>query len=385
MASTDAIAARARLAESGWIPRNAETFRHLPPPDAPTWLGPVDAKDTEAFTSAWRLEGAGVNVQVQRLDAADPAQRKDLLARLPAPRDQDESAPFAWAHRALVRDGLLVRVAPAAGPTVLRLARLAQSAVEAPALVIELLPGARCVLVESHSGVDTQNLQVQVSAGIGAWLDHFRIVRAAHTAQIAHHVHARLAEGSRYSQRLLATGAAYHLQRSVFDLEGRTADASARGVLLAQGVALEQQVLSRHAAASTRSAVEMLALGGGSARIVANAFTQIAAGCSGADVRQRLMGIPTSGQPKLVLRPHLEIHHDDVQAAHGATWGALPEEALFLARQRGLGEAAAKAMIVEGLARAVLARDGDLPPDFEMALGEAVHEHLAPAREQRHG
>jgi Fe-S cluster assembly protein SufD len=385
MAATDAIAARARLAERGWIPRNAESFRHLPPPDAPTWLGPVDAVGAQTFASAWRLEGAGANVQVQRLDAADPAQRRDLLAWLPAPRDLDESAPFAWAHRALVRDGLLVRVAPAAGPTVLRLARHAQSAVEAPALVIELLPGARCVLVESHTGAATQNLQVQVSAGPGAQLDHFRIVRAPRPAQVAHHVHVRLAEDSRYSQRLIATGAAYHLQRTMFDLEGRAADASARGVLLAQGTALEQQVRSRHAAPSTSSVVEMLALGGGSARIVANAFTQIAAGCGGADVRQRLTGIPTSGQPKLVLRPHLEIHHDDVQAAHGATWGALPEEALFLARQRGLGEAAAKAMIVEGLARAVLARDGDLPPDFEMALGEAVHEHLAPAREPLHG
>jgi Fe-S cluster assembly protein SufD len=40
-------------------------------------------------------------------------------------------------------------------------------------------------------------------------------------------------------------------------------------------------------------------------------------------------GWPASagGQPKLVLRPHLEIHHDQVQASHSATWGRLSEEA----------------------------------------------------------
>jgi Fe-S cluster assembly protein SufD len=74
-----------------------------------------------------------------------------------------------------------------------------------------------------------------------------------------------------------------------------------------------------------------------------NAHTRIAPGAAQADVRQRLVGIPTGGQPKLVLRPHLEIHHDQVQAAHGATWGALPDEALFYARQRGLDERSAAA------------------------------------------
>jgi Fe-S cluster assembly protein SufD len=219
----------------------------------------------------------------------------------------------------------------------------------------------------------------------GARLDHFRIVRARAAAQLAHHIDVRLAERARYAQRLLATGAAYNLQRTLLDLHGRAAEASARGVLLAAGTVLEQQVRSRHAAASTRSDVEMLALASGAARIVGNAYTAIAAGCDGADVRQRLAGIPTAGQPKLVLRPHLEIHHDNVQAAHGATWGALPGDALFHARQRGLDEAAAKAMILEGLARAVLSRGAELPLDFDAALAAAVSEHLRPAKERSHG
>jgi len=89
---------------------------------------------------------------------------------------------------------------------------------------------------------------------------------------------------------------------------------------------------------------------------VSNAYTRIAPGADGADMRQRLTGIPLAGHPRLVLRPHLEILHDNVQAAHGATWGALPEEALFYAAQRGLDDARARALITEGMARAVLER-----------------------------
>lgn len=386
-ARADVIAARSHLAAQGWIGRNSESFRHLPPPDAASWLGDVATGEPATAPTAWRLDADRAHVQARWLDAADPAQRIELFEGVPAPGEHGDAAPFAWAHRALVRDGLRLRigVAPQPQPTVVRVTRAARDAVEAPLLVIELLPGADCVLLETHAPAGaTQNLQVDVRCAAGARLRHWRVVRPQAGARIAHCVQARVAEGARYDQRLLASGAAYHLQRTLLDLRERSATGSASGVLLAADDALEQQVHARHAAPATHSDVQMLALGSGTARIVANARTLIAAGCDGADARQRLAGIPTAGQPKLVLRPHLEIHHDDVQAAHGATWGALPEDALFLARQRGLDEACATAMIVEGLARAVLSR-AEPAADLEPALAAAVRDHLARAKELRHG
>ena len=64
-------------------------------------------------------------------------------------------------------------------------------------------------------------------------------------------------------------------------------------------------------------------------------------------------------------KPELEIYADDVECAHGNTSGSLDQNALFYARQRGIPEAEARAMltyafIAEGLAKA--------PPSFlEMA------------------
>mgnify|MGYP006349560045 CR=1 FL=1 len=110
----------------------------------------------------------------------------------------------------------------------------------------------------------------------------------------------------------------------------------------ASATAIRKRPLMRRARHVVRNArdrflrTETLVLASGQAHAVVNAHTRIAPGADDATVRQRLNGIPLAGEPRLVLRPHLEILHDKVQAAHGATWGALPQEALFYARQRGL-------------------------------------------------
>ncbi|MBC5784701.1 SufD family Fe-S cluster assembly protein [Ramlibacter sp. USB13] len=401
LARADSHAARDRLADRGWIAPKAELFRHLPPPPAAVWLGgdapPFSGGALDDGWSLRTLPGAPAGrVDLRWYDAADPGQRIALFSGLPPP-GEDDAAPFAWAHRALVRQGLRVRIAAAGGPTLLQLDHRVSQPVEAPLLVVDLLPGARCVLLEAHErqpGPPTvQNLHVYVRLAEGASLQHLRVAAPLAADRWAHHVHVQVQRQASYAQCLLATGGDYHLQRTLLELDGEGASARAAGVLLAVEGGLEQQVLTRHAAARTRSAVEMLALPGAAARVVASAHTRIAAGCDEAQARQRLGGIPTSGQPRIVLRPHLEIHHDQVQAAHGATWGALPEEALFHARQRGLEETAAKSMILAGLARSVLSRaiaDDDLPEALrlELALAAALARHLgttAPSTEASHG
>lgn len=415
-ARADALSARSRIATGHWIPRTAESFRHLPPPPAEVWLGdatptPAPACDASPLAGAgWTLHPVGAvpqgRVDARWLDAMDPGQRAELFAGLPAPNADDDAAPFAWAHRALCRQGLRLRIGgvqgaeagSGPGETVwLQLQRQPRAEVEAPMLVIDLLPGVHCVLIESHQRGSTacrrslvQNLHVHLQLGAGATLRHLRVVAPGPQDCVAHHVHARLGRKAAYHHALVASGCEYQLQRSVIELAGEQASTRTAGVLLANGATLEQQVHLQHAAPHTSSSVDALALGSGKAHIVVNAHTGIDAGADEAEARQRLSGIPTGGQPKLVLRPHLEIRHDNVQAAHGATWGALPEDALFYAAQRGLGEREARALIIEGMASAALARCLDTPDlmemlDVEGLLGRTVARHLDVEPEVCHG
>jgi len=413
-ARADALSARSRITAGHWIARTAESFRHLPPPPGALWLGetgpaPAPRCDAPPLTGAgWTLHPVGHapqgRVDARWLDATDSDQRTELFAGLPAPGGED-AAPFAWAHRALCRQGLRLRIGDADNgkrETVwLQLLHQPRAEVEAPLLVIDLLPGVDCVLIEVHERSPeqqantcqraiVQNLQVHLRLGRNASLRHLRIAAPRPGDHVAHHVHARLDRGAVYHQGLLASGCSYHLQRSAIALPGAQASARTAGVLFANGSALEQQVGVTHAAGHTASAVEALALGSGNARIVVNAHSRIDPGADEAEVRQRLAGIPTGGQPKLVLRPHLEIHHDRVQAAHGATWGALPEDALFYAAQRALSEREARSLIIEGMARASLARCLDTPDLMEILgvddlLRRTVSRHLDSRSEVCHG
>ena len=412
-ARADALAARDRLHAQGWIAPHNESFRHLPPPGADVWLqGPGDGTPTSCDApplagAGWTLHPVGNapqgGVQARWLDAQDPAQRAELFAGLPQPGDSDD-APFAWAHRALCRQGLRLRVhatpgktGPEQGTVWLQLRHQPRAQAEAPLLVLEVDPGVRCVLIETHEREATQcgrgvaqNLHAHIHLGSGATLQHLRMAAPGPQDRMAHHIHARLDAHARYEQALVASGSTYHLQRTVLDLHGRHATAHAAGLLLAAGTALEQQVHTVHHAAHTTSQVEALALASGSARVVANAHTRIAPGADEAAVRQRLTGIPLAGQPRLVLRPHLEILHDKVQAAHGATWGALPEDALFYARQRGLDDASARALITEGMAHALLERcitHPELLATWQDSgwLARAIARQLATTQEVPHG
>eukprot|EP01035_Chromulina_nebulosa_P055395 gene55394-75908_t len=63
-----------------------------------------------------------------------------------------------------------------------------------------------------------------------------------------------------------------------------------------------------------------------------------------------------SDRAEVDAKPELEIYADDVSCAHGNTVGAMDEEALFYARQRGIPEAEARAMLTEAFIGQVIDR-----------------------------
>lgn len=384
------MAAREQLAAMGWIPPRSEYFHHLPPPAADVWLGEPAQQAAADAHDGWHLDPVvdAAQVQVQWLQATDPAQRKTLFGDTRTPGDSDQDR-FVWAHRALCQHGLRLQVG-GAEPVRLALHRKAVASVEAPTLVVDVAPGTHCVLVETHDteGVEglVQNLQVHARVGTGARLQHVRLVtpRAADN-RIAHQVHADVAAHGRYDQILIANGSGYHLQRTELALDHADAQAYTGAALFISGQAtLDQQVEALHGAEQTFSDMESLMLGSGRARGAVNIMTRMGHGVRDARTLQMMRGIPTGGgQPRITLRPHMEICHDAVEAEHGATWGALPEDALFYARQRGLDEQVARALIVQGMLAALLAHVLDDDMDLLSSLGldqhlqDAVAAHLA--------
>jgi Fe-S cluster assembly protein SufD len=245
-----------------------------------------------------------------------------------------------------VPQGLRLRVAAGSGALRLQLRHQPRAEVEAPLLVLELEPGAQLELIELHEREAggacrralVQNLQLHLQLGAGATLQHLRVVTPDAQDRVAHHVQARL--GARGA---LPPGPAGQRQRlppaaQRHRADGERAEAHCGALLLAD--ACRSSSRSPCATARrTRTARSRCWRWGAARRAWSSTRTRASPRCRrrpGAP--ERLRGIPAAGPPRLVLRPHLEIHHDQVQAAHGATWGALPEDALFYAAQRGIDE-----------------------------------------------
>ena len=79
----------------------------------------------------------------------------------------------------------------------------------------------------------------------------------------------------------------------------------------------------------------------------------------GADRTDAKMGhhaLVLSDRAEVDAKPELEIYADDVACAHGNTVGALDEDALFYARQRGMPEADARALLTEAFVGQVIDR-----------------------------
>ena len=74
--------------------------------------------------------------------------------------------------------------------------------------------------------------------------------------------------------------------------------------------------------------------------------------------RQTSRNVVLGDEARITTRPQLEIYADDVKCSHGATVGQMDEDALLYMRQRGLSEAQARALLMEGFVADVVRRCG---------------------------
>ena len=81
----------------------------------------------------------------------------------------------------------------------------------------------------------------------------------------------------------------------------------------------------------------------------------IHAGADGSEAELANKNLLLSADAEIDTQPVLEIHADEVKAAHGATVGQLDPTALFYLRTRGLDEVAARRLLTAAFCREVVA------------------------------
>ena len=188
-----------------------------------------------------------------------------------------------------------------------------------------------------------------------------RIVLAADDAEAVSVSEAKvaLAPGGHFAQTVVVAGARRQRIETRLAHPGGHASARIDGVYLLSG--------KRHADLTTAvehhgldGTTDQLTKGvaGDQARAVFQGRIVVAQGADRTDARMGHHALILSDRAEVDAKPELEIYADDVSCAHGNTVGALDDEALFYARQRGIPEPGARAMLTEAFIGEVIDRIG---------------------------
>ena len=216
-------------------------------------------------------------------------------------------------------------------------------------LWISLAPGAKLTLIESYEGGAVGYVcaaAVHIELAPGASLE--RIVVCADDAEAVSvsQAEVNLQPGARFAQTVLTSGARRQRVQTVVRHPGGGASVRMDGVYVLGG--------QRHADITTAVTHEGLdgetsqmvkGVAGGHGRGVFQGRIVVAVGADKTDARMRHDALLLSDTAEVDAKPELEIYADDVACAHGNTVGALDDEALFYARQRGIPLDAARAML----------------------------------------
>jgi Fe-S cluster assembly protein SufD len=285
---------------------------------------------------------AGVSVQL----LSEVLSTGNDTARFLARRFERQDEIFARLNAALANEGVLLRVeADVHSATPLHLVFIGAENGDDRAWhlrnLIELRNDARLSLVEHHlaSGAHAHfaNALTHLHLAGGAALDHVRVQHESERATTFLRTDAVLGRDTQYRRVDLELGAALSRHELNVRLEGDNARLIANGVLLAGGKRhVDTRLGIEHIARDTTCELTWRGLGTGRGRAVFHGGILIREGADGSDAMLSNKNLLLSEGAEIDTQPVLEIHADEVKAAHGATVGQLDTNALFYLRSRGL-------------------------------------------------
>ncbi len=228
------------------------------------------------------------------------------------------------------------------------------------ALRVDVAAGASLLLLETYLGDEVgyvADTHLDVHLAEGASVERVVIAEDGEGAVSVSTADVTLAARARFSQTVLATGA--KRQR----LETRIAHPGAGAAVRMDGVYL----LSGKRHADITTVVDHVGPGGDTDQMIKGVVSDqargvfqgrivVAHGSDQTNARMKHDALVLSDQAEVDAKPELEIYADDVACAHGNTVGALDEEAMFYAAQRGIPEPAARAMLTRAFVETVVDR-----------------------------
>ena len=273
---------------------------------------------------------------------------------------------FAAVNDALTPDGAFVHLAPGVRLSApVHLVFVTDTAGErllvSPRSVFLLGSDSRACIVETHVGVDGDvhctNAVTDVRLDRDAQLEHLKIQDEPHTAHHLALLDVRQQGGSRFASHSSMLGAATARQEVRVLLAAEGAEVHLDGLYLPVGEQVhDNTIFVDHAAPGCASHQLYKGALSGRGRGIFNGHIMVRPGADQTDAHQTNKNLLLTDRAEADTRPRLEIYADDVKCTHGAAVGQLDEQALLYLRARGIGEQAARRLLVHAFVQEMLDR-----------------------------
>jgi Fe-S cluster assembly protein SufD len=242
----------------------------------------------------------------------------------------------------------------------LRFVSASEGTAHAAAYAIVVEPDTTLVLLESHEGRATgyvSDITLDIAVGEGARVERIVLVDDQAEAIDVVTTEVDLAPGATYAQTVLTTGARRQRIETRINHPGAHANVRLDGVYILEDQRhADQTTVVTHGGVDgitsqlTKGVVDDQARGVFQGRIV------VQPGADQTDARMGHHALILSDKAEVDAKPELLIFADDVSCAHGNTIGALDDEQIFYARQRGIPEGEARAMLTQAFLGDVVER-----------------------------
>lgn len=219
---------------------------------------------------------------------------------------------------------------------------------------------AQVTLVESYVGLGTESLTcpvTELAADPAAVVDHYRLQQertdATHIA-LQHYHCERAANVSTHS---LSFGGGLVRNDVWAVLDGEGVECTLNGLYLTRGRQhVDNHMWVEHVKPNCNSYELYKGILEEQSRAVFNGLIHVHPEAQKTDAKQTNRNLLLSSDAGVHTNPQLVIHADDVRCTHGSTVGQLDADAVFYLRSRGIGEEAAKSLLIYAFARDIVDR-----------------------------
>jgi len=249
-----------------------------------------------------------------------------------------------------------------------------------PRLAIVVAPQAKARLLLSlntfGSNPSLTNAAVEITLGEGAqlelilWETDPNPFFAVTTLGAEVHAHGQLRTWT------LALGGALVRNNLYIRLVGPGADAQLFGATMVAGhQVVDHRTLVEHRVEQCTSNQLYKSVADDQATVTFTGRIHVYPGAQKTNAYQSHRAVLLSEKATVNARPQLEIYADDVRCTHGATTGALDQDALFYMRCRGIPEAQARALLLHAFVSEAMASlpDDQLRAHADRLLAERAH------------